>query len=53
MTVWQKPCFEELTMNAEIGAYQSDYGDDERGDDPLLQLSPESPPERALPVHRG
>jgi hypothetical protein len=27
MTPWQKPSFTELSMNAEIGAYQEDFGD--------------------------
>jgi hypothetical protein len=35
MTTWQKPAFEELAMNAEIGAYQAD--DDERDNRPFLQ----------------
>lgn len=26
MSQWQKPEFEEVAMNAEIGAYQEDYG---------------------------
>lgn len=26
MKPWEKPSFEELTMNAEIGAYQADDG---------------------------
>lgn len=25
MTTWQKPCFTEVSMNAEIGAYQEDF----------------------------
>jgi hypothetical protein len=28
MQPWEKPNFEELTMNAEIGAYQADDGGD-------------------------
>lgn len=26
MTTWQKPYFIEVSMNAEIGAYQEDFG---------------------------
>jgi hypothetical protein len=26
MTTWQKPCFTEVSMNAEIGSYQEDLG---------------------------
>lgn len=26
MTTWQKPVFTELSMNAEIGSYQEDFG---------------------------
>jgi hypothetical protein len=26
MTTWQKPCFTEVSMNAEIGSYQEDFG---------------------------
>jgi hypothetical protein len=26
MTTWQKPDFTEVSMNAEIGAYQEDFG---------------------------
>lgn len=26
MTTWQKPDFTELSMNAEIGSYQEDFG---------------------------
>jgi len=26
MTTWQKPHFTELSMNAEIGSYQEDFG---------------------------
>jgi hypothetical protein len=26
MTTWQKPSFTELSMNAEIGSYQEDFG---------------------------
>lgn len=26
MTTWQKPNFTEVSMNAEIGAYQEDFG---------------------------
>lgn len=34
MINWQKPTFEELEMNAEIGAYQQDDGD--TGQDPTF-----------------
>ena len=26
MTMWQKPYFTEVSMNAEIGSYQEDFG---------------------------
>jgi hypothetical protein len=26
MTTWQKPSFSEVSMNAEIGSYQEDFG---------------------------
>jgi hypothetical protein len=26
MTMWQKPEFTEVSMNAEIGSYQEDFG---------------------------
>lgn len=40
MNVWQKPSFEEWSMNAEIGAYQGeDWGGGERFDDPYVQRS--------------
>jgi hypothetical protein len=26
MTTWQKPFFTEVSMNAEIGSYQEDFG---------------------------
>ena len=26
MTTWQKPSFTEVSMNAEIGSYQEDFG---------------------------
>jgi hypothetical protein len=32
MTTWQKPEFSEVSMNAEIGSYQEDFGG--RGDGP-------------------
>lgn len=37
MIVWQKPSFDELAMNAEIGAYQPEPGDDERGDERYVE----------------
>ncbi len=36
MTTWEKPSFEELSMNAEIGAYQPDDWDGERQPDPFV-----------------
>lgn len=38
MQDWQSPRFEELTMNAEVGAYQEDFGDDPR---PIGKLAQE------------
>jgi len=32
MTTWQKPEFTEVSMNAEIGSYQEDFGG--RGNSP-------------------
>lgn len=29
MLTWERPDFVEIGMNAEIGGYQSDFGDDE------------------------
>jgi hypothetical protein len=48
MTDWQKPHFEELAMNAEIGAYQPEFGDDERSDEPFVNA--ELPPVLAVPA---
>lgn len=53
MTSWQKPSFEELAMNAEIGAYQPEYGDDERSDEPFLQVAPSAPLDSAASAPRG
>lgn len=53
MTDWQKPTFEELAMNAEIGGYQPDNGDDERNDEPFVRAAPEEPQAWAIPVHCG
>jgi hypothetical protein len=39
MTVWQKPSFEELAMNAEIGAYQAEEDGDRWNDVPFLNRS--------------
>ncbi len=41
MTHWQKPSFEELAMNAEIGAYQPEDWDGERYDVPFVHLTNE------------
>ena len=50
---WERPDFVEIGMNAEIGGYQSDFGDDEpagpRG--PVLDAAskqPEPHPQRTL-----
>jgi hypothetical protein len=53
MTSWQKPTFEELAMNAEIGAYQPEYGDDERSDEPFVQVAPSAPLDLAVPAPCG
>jgi hypothetical protein len=34
MTTWQKPYFTEVSMNAEIGSYQEDFGG--RGNTPPI-----------------
>jgi hypothetical protein len=36
MTTWQKPSFTEVSMNAEIGSYQEDFGG--RGNVPPAQV---------------
>lgn len=41
MNIWQKPAFVELCMNAEIGAYQEDTGE-ERDSPPLASDTAES-----------
>jgi hypothetical protein len=41
MTTWEKPSFEELSMNAEIGAYQPDEWEGERQQDPFSTNSSE------------
>ena len=43
MIVWQTPSFDELSMNAEIGAYQPEPGDDEGGDPPFVVATREPP----------
>lgn len=49
MNTWQKPQFEELVMNAEIGAYQSEDDQGERrGGEQFVQTAPnENAPQRA------
>lgn len=42
MTRWQKPSFEELAMNAEIGGYQSDDGDGDRYNPPFVHSAPDA-----------
>lgn len=34
MTQWEKPAFTEIDMSAEIGAYQGDFDQERRGDEP-------------------
>ncbi len=46
MKYWTQPSFEELTMNAEIGAYQPDP-DDDREPPPVLAPSAEAEDYRA------
>jgi hypothetical protein len=43
MTTWQKPYFTEVSMNAEIGSYQEDFGG--RGNAPPARTEVESPAE--------
>lgn len=43
MNAWTQPDFEELEMNAEIGAYQPDF-DDEREPPPVVR--PRRAPQR-------
>lgn len=40
MTTWQKPVFTELSMNAEIGSYQEDFGG--RGNVPPARIETEN-----------
>lgn len=46
---WERPDFVEIGMNAEIGGYQSDFGDSEapgpRG--PVLETATDQPQARA------
>lgn len=51
MTVWQKPSFEELTMNAEIGAYSPEDWDDRSDEAP--RASTEAAVVRRSAVHDG
>jgi hypothetical protein len=44
MTTWQKPYFTEVSMNAEIGAYQEDFGG--RGNVPPAQARTEAETQR-------
>lgn len=57
MTMWEKPSFEELAMNAEIGAYQPDDWDGERQADPWLsdtwEAIAESDPALPAAVNHG
>jgi hypothetical protein len=53
MTLWEKPSFEELAMNAEIGAYQPENPEDERSQEPFVQTASEDPQNWAIPVHCG
>ena len=48
-TIWQKPDFSELVMNAEIGSYQADF---DAGDPPPL-VEDESEEAAALPASEG
>ncbi len=41
MTHWTKPSFEELAMNAEIGAYQAEDWEGERYDVPFVHVADE------------
>lgn len=40
MTTWQKPNFTEVSMNAEIGSYQEDFGG--RGNAPPARTEAQS-----------
>ncbi len=40
-------------MNAEIGAYQPDGGEGERGNEPIVQVELEDPTDVAILVHCG
>ncbi len=49
MTTWQKPDFTEVSMNAEIGSYQEDFGG--RGNPPILGDGEATAPAQAEPQH--
>jgi hypothetical protein len=51
MNPWETPTFQEVAMNAEIGAYQPEHGDDDRGDEPFAQREPKAA--RSAPARRG
>jgi hypothetical protein len=40
MTTWEKPRFTELSMNAEIGAYQDDFDGDNT---PIVEPAEQDP----------
>jgi hypothetical protein len=42
MTLWEKPSFEEIEMNAEIGSYQAEDGGDQSGNPPFVADTPEA-----------
>lgn len=44
MTTWRKPEFTDVSMNAEIGSYQEDFGG--RGNAPPIHASAEVPARR-------
>jgi hypothetical protein len=44
MTTWQKPYFTEVSMNAEIGSYQEDFGG---GNVPPVRTEAEKDDEKA------
>jgi hypothetical protein len=49
---WQKPSFEELVMNAEVGGYQAEDGNDDGRDEPLF-VGVHALPDYKRPKDRG
>lgn len=44
MTSWEKPSFQEIAMNAEIGAYQGEEWEGDRYEAPFVHRATSAPP---------